>query len=147
MHPKHHHSKLIKIGFVGPATKELPPSLNLAVEEISPQISLETYVLAAKKRHTADPHNKWRDLGSFSTKAGLAKLSEIESQLPIGKVRRLQLIFIHNAHAYILTAGALKEEFSKFYPDFEKAFKSFTLEKDLSQTLSSEKKEKQGSCS
>jgi hypothetical protein len=51
----------------------------------------------------------------------------------------MQLIVIKDQRAYILTAGALKEEFSRHYQDFEAALKSLTITTDLA--AATEKKE------
>lgn len=122
-------SPRVKIGFIGLTKKELRPSVNLAVEQVD--ISLHEYVSAVKKIHESDPNNRWRDLGKFSTSAGEARLTEIETKSEWGDVRLLQLIIIKNKAAYIVTASALREEFSRFYKDFQSVFRSFTITSDL----------------
>lgn len=122
-------SPRVKMGFIGSTNRELKPSLNLAIEPVN--VTIAEYVAAVKKIHESDPNNRWRDLGKFSTAAGEGQLTEIESKSEWGNVRLLQLIVIKNNFAYIITASALKEEFSKFYRDFQSAFRTFTITSDL----------------
>jgi hypothetical protein len=126
-------SSRIKFGFVGKPQNSFCPSINLAVENVN--ISLEAYVQAVKKIHEADPSNHWRDLGKFSTGAGQGQLTEITSDTPTGQIRLLQMILVKNQKAYVMTASALKQFFSKFYRDFNAAFQSFTITSDLLQAL------------
>jgi hypothetical protein len=49
------------------------------------------------------------------------------------------MIFLSGDKAYILTAGASKEEFASYYQEFQKAFRSFTLTPDPIATLPQEK--------
>lgn len=121
---KYHH---VKLGYTGKSKKGLPPSLNLAIEKIG-TLSLVEYLNAVKQIHESDAHNlEWKNLGSFSTQAGKATLTQVERRTEWGKVLLLQLIFIANQNAYVLTASALKEEFVLFYKEFETAFRSFKL--------------------
>lgn len=122
-------SPRVKMGFVGSTRKELRPSLNLAVEEVA--LDTNEYVAAVRKVHESNPNNRWRDLGKFSTPAGDARLTEIESKKEGANVRLLQLILVKKGTAYIITASALKEEFSLFYEDFKSAFRSFEVTSDL----------------
>lgn len=122
-------SPRVKMGFIGSTKKELRPSVNLAVEPVN--VTIGEYVAAVKKIHESDPNNRWRDLGKFSTAAGEGRLTELESKSEWGNVRLLQLIVIKNKVAYIITASALKEEFSSFYQDFQTAFRTFTITSDL----------------
>ena len=119
----------VKIGFIGPTKKELRPSINLAIEEVN--VSLSDYVLAVKKIHEADPNNRWRDLGKFWTHSRESRLTEIESRSEYGQIRLMQLITLKNKTAYIITASALKEEFSNFYQDFQSVFRFFNVTADL----------------
>lgn len=131
-------SPRVKIAFLGRSAKGVLPSINLATEQVS--ISLPAYVEAVKKFHEADPNAKWRDLGAYQTSLGEGRLTEIESQTPAGVVRLMQLIVIKDKTAYILTTGALKEEFPKYYTEFENAFASLKMTSDLTSTVSEKKK-------
>lgn len=123
----------VKVAFLKPSGKELPAHINLAVEEgVS---SLSGYVAEVKKIHEADPTNRWRDLGKFQTPAGEARLTELETKSQWGEVRQLQLLFVKNRVAYIITASAPREEFSKFYQDVQYAFRSLNVTSDLIDSL------------
>lgn len=138
--PKNYSSH-VQIQLIAPSSRELPPSINLAIEPVS--ISLVEYVRAVKKIHEADPNNElWRNLGSFQTQAGTAQLTEIEAKTERGKVRLFQLLLLHKGFAYVLTASALKEEFPKFYTLFEKVFRSLTAHQNLLDGIAEEKRKK-----
>jgi hypothetical protein len=122
-------SPRVKVGFLGQSSKGLLPSVNLATEKVS--ISLKEYIAAVKTIHEADPSTKWRDLGAYKTPFGEGRLTEVETKIGCGIARRMQLIVIHENVAYILTVGALKEEFSKHYKTFEAVFRSLCITDDL----------------
>ena len=122
-------SPRVKIAFIKNTGKGLCPSINLAVEQT--QVSLSDYLKAVKAIHEQDRNNRWRALGKVRTAAGLAQLTEIDSSSEWGSVRLLQLILLKSGTAYVLTAAALKEEFSDFYKEFQSAFRSLTLSTDL----------------
>jgi len=119
----------VQIGFFTKGKKEISPSLNLAVEETS--LSLADYLKAVKAIHESDPSTRWRQLGKIQVLAGLAQLTEIDTQTEVGPMRILQMILVRDGKAYILTAGALKEEFAEHYQDFQKSFRSFQVTPDL----------------
>jgi hypothetical protein len=122
-------SPKVKMAFVKNSGKGFCPSINLAIEETD--VSLTDYLKAVKAIHEQDRNNHWRSLGKVRTAAGLAQLTEIDSTTEWGPIRILQLIFIKDKHAYVLTAAALKEEMSNYYKDIQSAFRSFTLSSDL----------------
>ncbi len=122
-------SSRVKIAFLKNTGKGFCPSINLAVEETS--VSLNDYLKAVRAIHEQDRNNHWRALGKVKTAAGLAQLTEIDSTTEWGPIRILQLIFIKEGQAYVLTAAALKEEFSNYYKEFQSAFRSLTLSSDL----------------
>lgn len=122
-------SPRVKIGFLTKGKKEFCPSLNLATEKVD--LSLEEYLKVIKTLHTQNKNNQWRDLGNFSTRSGMGHLIEIGTKTPFGQARLLQLIFIKDKTAYVMTASALKEEFAIYYQEFQKAFQSLTITEDL----------------
>jgi len=133
-------SPRVKICFIGKGSGNLLPSVNLATEEVN--VSLKTYLDIVKKDCESDPNCLWRDLGKYNTSFGEGRLTEREVKTQWGISRQAQLIVMKDGRAYILTAGALKEEFSSHYQDFEKVFRSLTLTNDLTtQVASPEKKE------
>jgi len=119
----------VKVSFSGKSSKSYPPSINLAQEEI--KCSAVEYVKIVKKIQVENPTHRLRDLGKIKTRSGEGRLLEIQQPTSDGPMRLLQLIFIDNQTAYILTAASLKEEFPKYTHDFQKALESFSLTSDL----------------
>lgn len=130
-------SHRVKICFVGPSSGYLSPSVSLATEEVD--ISLKAYVDIVKSDCERDPNSVWRDLGKYNTPLGEGRLTEREVKTQWGVSRQIQLMVIKDNQAYVLTAGALKEEFSRHYQDFEAVLKSLTITPDLA--AATEKKE------
>jgi len=124
-----HLSPSVEVGFIGKSKKNFSPSLNLASEPVN--VSLAEYVKIVKKLHESDRNNRWRELGKFSSAAGEGLLTEIDTRTEVGPIRLLQFIMIKEGKAYVLTAGALKEEFANYYEEFEKTFSSLTFASDL----------------
>lgn len=122
-------SPKVKIAFLKNTGKGFCPSINLAIEETD--ASLTEYLKAVRSIHEQDRSNHWRMLGKVRTGAGLAQLTEIDSMTEWGAVRLLQLIFVKEGSAYVLTAAALKEDFPNYYKVIQSAFRSFTLSNDL----------------
>jgi hypothetical protein len=122
-------SPRVKAAFLKKTSTGFCPSMNLAVEETS--VSLQEYLKAVKAIHEQDRANRWRQLGKVRTQAGLAQLTEIDSKTEWGAVRILQLILVKEERAYVLTASALKEEFSDYYQEIQSAFRSLVLSSDL----------------
>jgi len=130
-------SPRVHIAFVGKGSG-LAPTVNLATEPVT--ITLQAYVDAVRKIHIADPNAKWRDLGRFDTLLGAGKLTELEVATEQGKARLMQLMVVKEGLAYILTACALKEEFSKYYKLFDATFHSLQEADDLAACYPEEKR-------
>jgi hypothetical protein len=126
-------SHRVKICFIGKSSNNLLPSVNLATEEVD--ISLKAYIDIVKNDCERDPNCVWRDLGKYNTPLGEGRLTEREVKTQWGVSRQIQLIVIKDQKAYILTAGALKEEFSRHYQVFEAVLRSLTLTEDLTASL------------
>jgi hypothetical protein len=122
-------SPAVKIAFLTKSSKGFCPSINLAIEKT--HVSINEYLKAVKAIHEQDRSNQWRALGKVKTQSGLAQLTEIDSPSEFGPIRLLQLILLKDGYAYVLTAAALKEEFSAHYQAFQTAFRSLTLTNDL----------------
>lgn len=74
---------------------------------------------------------EWKDLGTIQTQAGTGNLSQADTKTQWGNVRLMHVILIKNGNIYILTASALKEEFSIFYNEFFAAMRSLRIAKDV----------------
>ena len=72
----------------------------------------------------------WKDLGSIRTLAGPASLSQVDTVSPWGPLRHMHVILIKNGVLYILTACAPREEFSMYYKDFCRSFRSLRVLSD-----------------
>jgi len=132
-------SPRVKICFIGKSSNNLLPSVNLATEEVD--VSLKTYIDIVKSDCERDPNCVWRDLGKYNTPLGEGRLTEREMKTKWGVSRQVQLIVIKDHRAYILTAGALKEEFSRHYQVFEAVLRSLTMTENLTASVSLEKKQ------
>ena len=136
----HSLSPKVVIGFLEKSKKGFCPSINLAIEPVN--TTLSEYVQAVKKLHEIDRTTRWRDLGKLKTRAGIARLTEIDTKSKWGDVRLLQMLFVKDGSAYVLTAAASKEDFSSFYSEIKHSFASFAITSNLlSLVTSQEKKE------
>ncbi len=118
----------VKALIVGKGEHEYPPSINLGAEAY--EGSLKTYLKNIKMINEAQAAT-WKDLGQIATESGNASLSQVDMKTKWGDVRLMHAIIIRYGTAYILTASALKEEFSQFYKDFFQAMRSFKINKDV----------------
>lgn len=110
---------------VGKGSHEFPPSINLAIHQESG--SLKEFLRFVKKVNQADGI-QWKDLGPLRTQAGEASLSQLDAKTEWGTIREMQVIYIHENNAYILTAASLKDEFPKFYKEFFASLRSLKIE-------------------
>lgn len=117
-------SKYIKIMVVGDTSATFPPSINLAYDPFKG--NLKDY-LKMVKSYNETQGAEWKDLGTIRTKAGDASLSQVDAKTKWGVERQMQVIFLKDNTAWILTCAALKEDFSKYYKDFFEAMKSLRI--------------------
>lgn len=118
-------SPLIKTMLIGTGKEDFPPSITLAVEPF--EGTLKDYLKIVKNIND-EQKTEWKNLGKMTTKAGVANLSQFDEKSNWGLVRTMTAILVKNGNAYILSATALKSEFSGFYKDFFEAMKSFSIE-------------------
>ena len=130
-------SNHVQIGFLGKGEKAFRPSLNCATEEID--LSLKEYIKAVRAIHE-EMQMPWRDLGEFSCKAGKGRLAEITGQSPCGDVKMLQMIFVKDKMAYILTGAVLGEEFASQRETLLTAIRSMDVVQDLFSPIGDELK-------
>lgn len=110
---------------VGKGTREYPPSMNLGYDVFKG--SLKEYVKIIKDIN-ASQGCQLRELGTIPTNAGLANLCQFDEKTEWGEVRQMHAILLKDGIAYILTASALKDEFSKFYKDFFSSMQTLRFE-------------------
>lgn len=130
-------SKTIDVAFVENSKKPFKPSINLGIEKVN--ISLDKYVLAARKQITANKSNHWKELGYIINKSGQAHLAQIDSKNSCGDIRSLQSIFVKEGTVFILTAVALKEDFEDYLNTFIEAFETFCIKDNALSSLSEAK--------
>ena len=106
---------------VGKGPSPFPPSLNLSSE--SYKGNLKQYLKTVKEMNASQGY-VWKDLGTIQTQAGKGDLSQVDTQTTWGIVRLMHVILVKNGRVTILTASALKDEFSLFYQDFFASMRS-----------------------
>lgn len=129
-------SPRVTVGFVKKLGSGFSPSINLATEKI--RCTEMEYLKTVRSLYEADRETRWRDVGTIHTKAGDARLTEIDMKSKWGPVRMMQMLFIRGDTVYILTAAAPKKQFSKYTDDFHQCFTSFSLEDDLLKMMQTE---------
>lgn len=122
----------VKIMVVGQSSTDFPPSINLGTEKFSG--TLKDYLKMIKSIN-ASQGSDWKDLGSIRTQAGTASLSQVDAKTEWGEVRMMHVILMKEGTAYILTAAALKDEFSKYYKDFFKSMRSLRFNKNVYESI------------
>lgn len=118
----------VKVIVIGKGNSALPPSINLSWEPY--QFTLKQYLQAVKNRNTAQGY-EWKDMGMIQTDAGPGDLSMVDSKSAWGDVRSMHLILLKDKRIYILTASAVKSEFSNFYKEFFDSIKSLKVAKNV----------------
>lgn len=118
----------VKTMVIGKGPSNFPPSINLSSEPYKG--TLKQYLKIVKNMNTAQGY-EWKDLGSIQTQAGAASLSQVDTKSQWGTIRLMHVIVVKNGNVYILTASAMKDEFSIFYNEFFKAMRSLRIVNDL----------------
>ncbi|WP_068468313.1 hypothetical protein [Candidatus Protochlamydia phocaeensis] len=117
----------VKVMVVGKGPSAFPPSMNLSMEPYKG--TLKQYLKIIKSMNDAQGY-EWKDLGTIRTEAGNASLSQVDTKSEWGTVRLMHAVLLKNGNIYILTASALKDEFSRFYKDFFAAMRSLRVVKN-----------------
>lgn len=123
--------KQVAVMVVGQGLREFPPSMNLGYETFKG--SIKDYMKIVRDINKSQGCIL-KDLGTIETQAGLATLSQFDEKTEWGEVRQMHAILIKDKVAYILTASALKDEFSKFYQEFFKAIQSLRITTEAAST-------------
>lgn len=125
--PKH-----VRVMIVGPSSSGFPPSMNLSSEPYNG--TLRQYLKTVKNLNEGQGY-EWKDLGTIRTEAGNASLSQVDTKTSWGIVRLMHVILLKNGTIYILTASALKDEFSKYYNPFFLSMRSLKAVDDVYQMV------------
>lgn len=130
----------IKLMVIGKGPSAFPPSMNLNVQSFSG--TLKQYLKIVKDTNESQGF-EWKDLGTLRTEAGNASLSQFDHKSQWGTIRMMQVILIKNGMVYILSASALKDEFSLFYKDFFASMRSLRVSKTPIEMISSSQQKTQ----
>lgn len=133
-------SPKIKIMVIGKGQHPMPPTMNLFTEPYTG--TLKQYLKMVKSINDAQGH-EWKDLGNINTASGPGSLSQMDTKTEWGHLRMMQVILLKDGHIYILTASALKEEFSNFYKEFFASMRSLRISKDLFDTVNPPERQKE----
>ena len=118
----------VRVMVVGKGERIVPPSMNLTTQPYTG--TLKQYLKIIKNKNDAQGY-AWKDLGNIRTQAGQANLSQVDTKSEWGEIRLMHVTLLKNGWIYILTASALKEEFSKYYKQFFAAMRSLRVCTDL----------------
>lgn len=130
----------VRVMVVGKGASSFPPSMNLSSEPYKG--TLKQYLKTVKNLNGAQGY-EWKDLGTIQTQAGIGSLSQVDTKSQWGDVRLMHVILINNGNVYILTASALKDEFSKFYKEFFNSMRSLRVANDIFDSVNDEKQRAQ----
>lgn len=119
--------KTVECLYIGTGKSTFRPTLNVALEATN--MELNEYFAAAKVYHEKEPESHCQELGIIKTKAGDAKILQIDRASGWGPVRFIQASIILDQTAYVITGTCLREEFGKFCPLFFEAIQSFQVDK------------------
>lgn len=122
----------VKVMVVGKGESTYRPSMNLATQPFNG--TLKDYLKIVKERNDAK-QDEWKDLGMIKIDGGQASLSQVDSKTQWGDIRQMHVILLKNKNIYILTAGALKDEFPKFYKEFFTAMRTLKVNNNVSDML------------
>ncbi len=117
---------------IGKGTSNFPPSINLAYD-YAPD-GLQEYMKVVRQLNDAKGI-PFKDLGTIRTQAGDARLLQLDLATEQGTIREMQVIYNRGDTAYILTAAALKDEFSTFYKDFFTSLRSLNVNRTLMEMI------------
>lgn len=114
----------VQVVVVGKSKTDFTPSLSLIVEDFAGTLKQYLRIVQLKSQNYGDD---WKDLGRIQTEAGEASLSQADVKSKWGTERRMYVILLNKGKIYILTGGALKDDFSNHYKDFFNAFRSLRI--------------------
>jgi hypothetical protein len=119
----------IEISLVKKEISTCRPTLNLATQKTN--LSLEEYTNEAKKNHITEPNTVYKILEKINLPDGAANICLINKNTNSIDFEILQMIFVKNYHAYVLTGACRKEEMLENYKIFMNVFTSFRLIDDI----------------
>jgi hypothetical protein len=127
----------VKFMVVGKGKGTYPPSINLGTE---PYKGTTKDYLKMVKQVNESLGAECKDLGKIKTKSGSASLSQVDMNTEWGPVRMLHVVLVKNRTVYVITAGALKNEFHHYYKDFFDTIKSIRFNPDIFELVADSQK-------
>ena len=118
----------VEVGFLGKANSISRPNIYLSEEEVDCKLS--QYITSVKNLYKNNPNFTFKNIGSITTKSGIAHLAEIESKTKIGVIKMLQCILIKDNRAYVITGANAKQNFTDTHLEYLKVFKSIHIVKN-----------------
>ncbi len=128
----------IEVSFVKKEISTCRPTLNLAIQKTS--LTLDEYTNEAKKIHIKERTATYRILDKIHLSQGPAYICQINKTTNSTDFEILQMIFVKDDYAYVLTAACRKEEMLKNYQTFMNVFTSFKIIDDLFSLVSDTQK-------
>ena len=133
------YTKYIQIAFSKNETSICRPSLNLSMQETD--LTLDEYTKEAQNIHQKDPNTTYTILGNINIFQGKTNLSQIDQKIHSTNYQLLQMIFIKDNIAYIMTASSKKDDMLKNHQTFLDTFSSFKITHDLFSLVSDKSKQ------
>lgn len=136
---RQHFTPAVILMVVGKGQSSFRPSMNLTSQAYGG--TLKQYLQKIKDINQTQGY-EWKDLGKINTGAGPASLSQVDTQTKWGEVRQMHLVLLKNNTIYILTAAALRTEFSSYYKEFFNSMRSLKINKDVFESIPTPQRKK-----
>lgn len=132
---------LIKISFIKKQISTCRPTLNLAIQKTT--LKLEEYSSEAKKTHMKEPNVNCKILDKIQLSQGLGNILKINKTTNGVDFEILQMIFVKDGFAYVLTTACKEEEMLNNYKNFMDVFSSFKIIDNLFSLISDKNKKEE----
>ena len=133
------YNKYIKIAFSKNEKSICRPTLNLSIQKTV--LTLDEYTKEAQNIHQKTGNTTYTILGKIDLDQGKASLSQIDQNIHSTNFQMLQMIFIKDKKAYIITASSKKDQMLHNYQTFLDTFSSFKIVDDLFLLVSDKSKQ------
>ncbi len=110
----------------GEGAFEVPPTLNVAVEQLADGMTLEQYMECVKGLYGSNALATYTKLGPLPGGREPMELVQVQMKTNWGTMEMLQGIAVRDGKAFVITASARTEEFGDQLPIFIRALQSFS---------------------
>jgi hypothetical protein len=117
--------KTVKLLLRGEGRAEVPPTVNIAVEQLPAATTTQHYLECVRALYESNPLANYSYLGALPGGRTPLELVQVQLTTPWGDMELLQGILIQNDKAFIVTASARQDEFCEQLPTFIRALQSF----------------------